>query len=64
MRRTIMIVTVAVLAVLVVKILVEPSRTVASSGPADSSQNTMAIYDLHTGYRDMKKMPIQEAPQP
>ena len=63
MRRTL---TVAAIAVLVfagiAKLVAAPSRTAA--GTDTSIQPTISTYDLHTGYRGVHLLPVEEIPQP
>jgi hypothetical protein len=63
MRRAL---TVAAIAVLVfagiAKLVAAPSRTAASTDT--SVQPAISIYDLHSQYRGLDRLPVDEIPQP
>ena len=63
MRRTLTVAAIAVLVLAgIAKLVAAPSRTAA--GTDTSVQTTISIYDLHTGYRGMNRLPVAEIPQP
>ena len=63
MRRTL---TVAAIAVLIfagiAKLVAAPSKTAAGTGSA--VQPAISIDGVHTGYRGMHLLPVEEIPQP
>ena len=67
MRRatTIATVTVLILAGIIVKVMVAPSKTVADTTATKSStQSTMSIYDRHVTHPNMKSLLVGEPPWP
>jgi hypothetical protein len=67
MRRatSIATVTVLILAGVIVKVMVAPSKTVADTTATKSStQSTISIYDLHITHPSMKNLSVGEPPWP
>lgn len=67
MRRAVTIATVATLILVgvIIKLVVRSGRTVADAQAASGSlETTMPIYDLHVRHPDIKRLPVQEIPQP
>ncbi|HET7804000.1 MAG TPA: hypothetical protein VFL53_07150 [Pseudolabrys sp.] len=63
MRRTLTIAAVAVLVFAGIARLVAAPHKVATGTDA-ANQPTISTYDLHTGYRGMHLLPVDEIPQP
>ena len=65
MRRAITTIAAIATLVLVVKVLVTPSRTVADTQETKSPiQNAMSIYDMHVGYSNMNTLRADQTPSP
>ncbi len=51
--------------VMVVRIMIAPTRTAADTEAMKASvQNAMSIYDLHVNYPTMKTLAAQKTPEP
>lgn len=65
LRRAITTLAAVAALVLVVKIMITPSTTVADTETTKASvQNAMSIYDLHVNYPSMKALAAQKTPLP
>ena len=65
LRRALTTLVAVVTLVMVVKILVAPSKTDAGTEAMKSPiQNAMSTYDLQARYPNMKNLPTDRIPQP
>ena len=66
MRRAVILAAVAtlILAGMAIKLVALSGKTEASMEVTGSTDAVMPIYDLHVRHPDIKRLPLQEIPQP